>query len=69
MNITTRPAHNFVELTAKSGGATITTCHYKNDKDIESIIGDLLDAAYDLTAFQDKTIQEYVEERFGELIR
>jgi hypothetical protein len=61
MNITTRPAHNFVELTAKSGGATITTCHYKNDKDIESVIGDLLDAAYDLTAYQTKQFKNMLK--------
>ena len=64
MNIKTRPAHKFVELIVEEGGTTVTTAIFQSDpQELNQMIIDLLDAAYDLASYTDKSLQEHLKER------
>jgi hypothetical protein len=62
MNIQTRPAHKFVELIVEEGGTTVTTAIFQSDpQELNQMITHLLDAAYDLAIYSDKSLEEHLK--------
>jgi len=59
MNIKTRKANSFVEITVDE----TTTDIFKDDKyELNDTIINLLEVAHDLTEYTDKSLKEYLDE-------
>jgi|LakMenE18May11ns_1017448.scaffolds.fasta_scaffold9945451_5 hypothetical protein len=65
MKLTTKCHYDDVEIIVEDGSTTIITSIHKSypKGELQEMLNDLLDAAYDLAGYTDKSFEKHLEDR------
>jgi hypothetical protein len=65
MKLTTKCRHEGVEIIVEDGSTTVTTSIHKSypEGELQEVLNDLLEAAYDLAGYTGLSLKGHLEER------